>query len=315
MDRWSRNANDYITIKAKLVDAGVRLESAMLCFDDSPEGELMELQMAGFAQYFSRLVGRKVKTKRGEMAAKGMWLGGGLAFGYANNGGKLEVAPEGAAVVRQIFELFARERSTAVVRHRLRALGIKNRNKTDWNNTNISYILHNRTYDGELQHDGEWYRGPQEPLIARELFDVVQGMLPIKRRSNANMQRAYPLIDILHCGHCGTRLSSHYVDRGNRKVPYYRCTQTFKKTWAACPIKQVNADKIEAKVLEVLDELSLTPELVAKGVEASSQLRLRRASGRAAGAGGRAESTSGHAVRSDQQPGRSPEGIRARCSV
>jgi hypothetical protein len=58
-----------------------------------------------------------------------------------------------------IFELFARERSTAVVRHRLRALGIKNRNKTDWNNTNISYILHNRTYVGELRHDGKWYRG------------------------------------------------------------------------------------------------------------------------------------------------------------
>src|SRR6188768_305814 len=61
-----------------------------------------------------------------------------------------------------------------------------------------------------------------------------------------------------------------YVDRGNRKVPYYRCTQTFKKTWSACPIKQVNADKIEAKVLEVLDELSLAPELVAKGVEAAN---------------------------------------------
>jgi len=61
-----------------------------------------------------------------------------------------------------------------------------------------------------------------------------------------------------------------YVDRGNRKVPYYRCTQTFKKTWSACPIKQVNADKIEAKVLEVLDELGLAPELVAKGVEAAN---------------------------------------------
>jgi hypothetical protein len=53
-------------------------------------------------------------------------------------------------------------------------------------------------------------------------------------------------------------------------VPYYRCTQTFKETWAACPIKQVNADKIEAKVLEVLDELGLAPELVAKAVEAAN---------------------------------------------
>ena len=84
------------------------------------------------------------------------------------------------------------------------------------------------------------------------------------------MDRPYPLVDVLHCGHCKTRLSTHYVDRGKWKVPYYRCTQTFKKTWSACPIKQVNADKIEAKLLDLLEELSLSPELVRQAVEAAN---------------------------------------------
>ena len=106
---------------------------------------------------------------------------------------------------------------------------------------------------GELKNAGKTYRGPQPALIAPELFDAVQAMQPVKRRAKSKMERPYPLVDVLHCGHCGTRLSTHYVDRGDWKIPYYRCTQTFKKTWTACPVKQVNADKMEKQVLRVLD--------------------------------------------------------------
>ena len=48
-------------------------------------------------------------------------------------------------------------------------------------------------------------------------------------------------------------MTTHYADRGKWKIPYYRCTQTFKKTWGACPVKQVNADKIEAKVTAAMN--------------------------------------------------------------
>jgi hypothetical protein len=236
----------------------------------SAEGKLMESQLAGFAEYFSDLVSRKVKTKRAEMAAKGMFLGGGISFGYAKEGGKIVVVDAEAVTVRLIFDLFMRERSAAVVRHQLRARGVKNRAGKDWNNTNIAHMLKNRFYIGELSNQKKVYRGPQEPLIASELFDAVQAMQPVKRRAVSKMDRPYPLVDVLHCGHCGTRLSTHYVDRGKWKVPYYRCTQTFKKTWSACPIKQVNADKIEAKVAEALNELSLSPEVVRQAVEAAN---------------------------------------------
>jgi len=270
LDRWARNLHDYGTLKKQFAAVGVPLRSASVRFDDSAEGKLMESQLAGFAEYFSDLVSRKVKTKRAEMAAKGMFLGGGIPFGYAKEAGKIVVVDAEAASVRLIFDLFVRERSAAAVRHQLRARGIKNRAGKDWNNTNIAHILKNRFYIGELSNEKKVYRGPQEPLIASELFDAVQAMQPVKRRTESKMDRPYPLVDVLHCGHCGTRLSTHYVDRGKSKVPYYRCTQTFKKTWGACPIKQVNADKIEAKVLEVLNELSLSPEVVRQAVEAAN---------------------------------------------
>ena len=270
LDRWARNLHDYGTLKKQFAAAGVPLRSASVRFDDSAEGKLMESELAGFAEYFSDLVSRKVKTKRAEMAAKGMFLGGGIAFGYAKEAGKIVVVDAEAVTIRLIFDLFVRERSAAVVRHQLRARGIKNRAGKEWNNTNIAHILRNRFYVGELSNQEKVYRGPQEPLIASELFDAVQAMRPVKRRAASKMERPYPLVDVLHCGNCGTRLSTHYVDRGKWKVPYYRYTQTFKKTWGACPIKQVNADKIEAKVLEVLNELSLSPGVVRQAVEAAN---------------------------------------------
>jgi site-specific DNA recombinase len=201
------------------------------------------------------------------MASKGMWLGGGVPYGFTNDAGKLVVNADEAKVVRLMFELFVSERSHAAVRHRLRTLGIKNRQGCDWNATSITYILRNRAYLGELVHAKCWYRGPQEALVDSDVFEAVQANLPVKRRARSKMERAYPLIDVLHCGHCGTRLSSHYVDRGKRKVPYYRCTQTFKRTWKACPHKQVNADKIECIFMEILESLSASPMLVAEAVE------------------------------------------------
>ena len=41
---------------------------------------------------------------------------------------------------------------------------------------------------------------------------------------------------------------------------YYRCITTFKKDWASCSIKQVNADKLEKFVIENL-ERALSDEL------------------------------------------------------
>jgi DNA invertase Pin-like site-specific DNA recombinase len=233
LDRWARNLHDYGTLKKQFAAVGVPLRSASVRFDDSAEGKLMESQLAGFAEYFSDLVSRKVKTKRAEMAAKGMFLGGGIPFGYTKEAGKIVVVDAEAATVRLIFDLFERERSAARVRHQLRARGIKNRAGNDWNNTNIAHILKNRFYIGELSNEQKAYRGSQEPLIASELFDAVQAMQPVKRRTESKMDRPYPLVDVLRCGHCGTRLSTHYVDRGKCKVPYYRCTQTFKKRHGA----------------------------------------------------------------------------------
>lgn len=106
VDRWCRSIEIYSIMKRMTRDTGVTFESATQRFNDDAEGELMEVQTAAFAQYYSRLVSRKVKIKRAQMLAKGMWPGGHTPYGYMAVEKKLVPEPKEAEVVRRMFELF-----------------------------------------------------------------------------------------------------------------------------------------------------------------------------------------------------------------
>ena len=47
-----------------------------------------------------------------------------------------------------------------------------------------------------------------------------------------------------------------------KRYYYYRCTSTHHKSWQACPVKQVNADRLENYILENLERISLDKNYV-----------------------------------------------------
>ena len=97
---------------------------------------------------------------------------------------------------------------------------------------------------------------------------------PTKRRIEHHMERPYPLAGVITCGSCGSKMTPHYVKKGNGlQVPYYRCTSTFKDTWKACTVKQVNATKMEDWVTSLLDELATSPALVDEAVASANRSR------------------------------------------
>jgi hypothetical protein len=69
-------------------------------------------------------------------------------------------------------------------------------------------------------------------------------------------------------------MTMSYVNRPTKRVPYYRCTSTFKKSWGSCSIKQVNADKMEAWVKDLIEELAASPALVDEAVTRANDARL-----------------------------------------
>ena len=53
----------------------------------------------------------------------------------------------------------------------------------------------------------------------------------------------------------------------NKYIYYYRCTKTYQYNWNACPIKIVNAEKIENYVIEKLKEISQNNQIITSTID------------------------------------------------
>jgi site-specific DNA recombinase len=268
LDRWSRSVPLWMEKSSRLRQAGVEVRSATQTFDDSAEGELMELQMAGFAQYFSRLISRKVKIKRAAMAEKGMWPGGRAPFGYSLVEKQLTPVEHEAEAVRLMFSMFIEHPSRSAVRKRLTDLGFTNRAGKPWSSTAIEHLLRNPVYTGAIEQSGKRFTGTHPAIVEVAVFERAQAVEPTKRRLDHKnkVSRDYPLAGVLVCAECGSFMTSHYVQKPDRIFAYYRCTATFRLGWRACSTRQVNADVAEREVEGLITDLVAKPELVERAV-------------------------------------------------
>jgi hypothetical protein len=91
--------------------------------------------------------------------------------------------------------------------------------------------------------------------------------------------RPYPLVGLLFCGACDRAMPLHYVRKPNGRIfPRYRCVTTFHRGWNDCPVKEVNADRIETWVADQIRRLgaggSLLDLAIAKA-NAADEDRIR----------------------------------------
>ena len=106
LDRFSRNRYDSAHYKALLRKNGVKVISAKETIAEGSEGILLESVLEGMAEYFSAELAEKVTRGMKENALKGLWNGGNVPFGYViNNERKLDIDPQAAPVVQEIFKL------------------------------------------------------------------------------------------------------------------------------------------------------------------------------------------------------------------
>ena len=80
-DRFARNAEDHLGVKATLLQVGVKLYSIQQPVDDTPAGRLAELFFAGFSQFDNEM--RSLKSTQGMQRGleMGRWTFG-AAYGY-----------------------------------------------------------------------------------------------------------------------------------------------------------------------------------------------------------------------------------------
>lgn len=240
---------------------------------------------------YSRDLSKKVKESRRRMASQGKYLAGQTLYGYRKkekNKHQLEIDPEAAAVVREIFDMRLAGIGLTEIARNLNDRGIKcpsvhkhekgeptNRNEgfdnMHWTSGVVLIILSNEIYTGTVvalktfsdrasgkqiaRPKEEWVRveGMHEAIVTKEEFQQVQDMILPQQKPTGKRKMRY------RCGCCGRSLT-----RRNKTDLY--CSMGYfldedcdcrKVTAKETELDEIILGQLKQKLLRVMDEEEL----------------------------------------------------------
>lgn len=277
LDRLARNLADNAQIDLAIRQAGARLVSVSENIDETAPGRLVHGIMASIAEFYSRnlaaetLKGSMQKAKAGGTLAK-------APIGYLNvreQGDGREVRTvvvdrERAPLVQWAFEAYATGNYSLVrLLDELTAKGLRTRPTAKFpahplTRSKVHTMLSNPYYAGVISYRGALYEGRHEPLVSRELFERVQGIL--RSHATGEKDRVHPhyLRGSIFCARCGSRLC---ITNAKRKYLYFFCVG--RQRGEGCSQPYVTVDRIEASVCRLYSNIQLEPdrtEEIRKGI-------------------------------------------------
>ena len=259
---------------------GIRVTSITEHADDSPTGKLMEAIIESVDEFYSENLAQEVVRGMRESASRGFYLAPKAPFGYrrvkVSDGAKdrptLEVDPETAPVLREIFERSLRGFGLKEICRDLNAKGITNKGRR-WHKGALHYVLTNEVYTGTAVW-GRTAKGDKEPdpirvegawpaLVSRQAFDSVQQALhdraPVVRRPAA-VGSSFLLSGLLRCGSCGKVFTGQAAKSG--KYAYYVCDTLHRQGAGTCDSRYLNAPRVEDFIVKNVRERILSEETI-----------------------------------------------------
>ena len=163
ISRLSRDLVDLLEIVQTLRQHNISLYSVEDHFDSGSDYGNFTLQIMGATAQLERdYIADNVKASSLERSKQGRWNGGNNVLGYRwirnpqGKGGKVEIVPGEAALVRHIFELYASGgygvKAIAVL---LNKESLETKTGKPFNSASVRGILHNRNYIGMIRFNAE----------------------------------------------------------------------------------------------------------------------------------------------------------------
>ena len=277
LDRFARDRYDSVVYRRELKKNGVRLESVLERFDDSPESVVMEALMEGINEYYSRNLARETRKGLLENALAGKWTGGTPPYGYKVNREtlKLEIDEKQASAVRFYFESIAAGKNNTWIASELNRRGFKtNAGKPFTKNAFCNWHLNKRykgifTWDAIPKKNAAGNRngvrrdesnivqveGVVPAIISVELWDRV-AEIKASRKLKAGRFRAkmtWLLSEKAFCGHCGTMLRGESWEKNDVRYAYYKCR-------GCSELKSAPKEGLENEVVQLLLEMIYSDE-------------------------------------------------------
>ena len=234
VDRLTRSLADF----AKIVDIfdahNASFVSVTQQFNTTTSmGRLTLNMLLSFAQFEREIAGERIRDKIAASKKKGMWMGGNVPLGYDVKDRKLTVNEPEASTVRLIFRRYAELGSVALLKAELDRLVIVSKRREGaggrlaggqhFSRGALYLMLQNRTYRGDIVHQGEAYAGQHEAILDPELWQIVQNKLAGHRQERALAvgAEAPSLLAGLIVDADGSRMTPTHATKKAKRYRYY----------------------------------------------------------------------------------------------
>jgi len=261
IDRLTRSLADFAKIVEILDARSASFVSVTQQFNTTTSmGRLTLNVLLSFAQFEREVIGERIRDKIAASKRKGMWMGGVPPLGYRGRDRKLVIVDSEAELVRSIFHRYAELGSMRLLKEELEAQGSKSKSWTSASGRVIGgkpfsrgalyLMLRNRTYRGEIVHNGRSHPGEHPPIIDQPLWDAVQMRLAgntTERTSGTRTHQPSLLAGMLFDAE-GNRMTPSYAVKQGRRYRYYvsrpLITQDRRKSSTALRIPAVEIDHL-----------------------------------------------------------------------
>ena len=274
VDRLFRSLLDFAQLLEFFEKYNVTFASVTQYFNTNTSmGRLTLNILLSFAHFEREIISERTKDKLSAARKRGQWTGGYIPLGYQleekDKKKKLVIEPEGAKLVKEIFDLYLKGNSTLKISQILCERGLRTYKITCKNGrviggtkfsvAKIQWMLRYTTYMGKVEYNGQIYDGEHEAIIDEETFKKTQALLDQNHRERTvtkNTDCTGLLSHLLHCKVCNAYMVHTYtVKYGTHKYRYYTCTNAQKFGHSSCPTRSVNSKAMEDTVINCLREI------------------------------------------------------------
>lgn len=267
-DRLSRNAGDLGSV-VDLMDQQRLMEIRTYgqTFKNSPNEKFLLMILCSQAKLEND--NKSINVKRGlrTRVEMGLWPGpaptGYIKEKRMDRKCEILIDPERAPVIKKMFEKVAYEHWSGRKIYNWLKFDLNFKSGTGKKNLslgNIYRLLDNTFYYGVFEYprkSGNWYTGKHEPIITKELFDLVQSQ--IKSQVLRVEGKEFAFTKMMTCRLCGSGICADEKFKKKRgggvhRYVYYGCT---KARGADCKCGYTEEKEILKQFEELIDRINL----------------------------------------------------------
>jgi DNA invertase Pin-like site-specific DNA recombinase len=267
-DRLSRNAGDLgslVDLMDQKLLLGIRTYGQT--FNNSPNEKFLLMILCSQAKLEND--NKSINVKRGLRTKCEMGLRPGVPpIGYLNERHmdrkcQAIIDPERAPIIKKMFEKVAYEKWSGRKIYNWLKFDINLRSITGKKGItlgNIYLILQNTFYYGVFEYplkSGNFYTGKHEPIITKELFDMVQQQ--VKSQVIKSEGKEFAFTKLMACGLCGSGISADekfkkLKDGSVNRHVYYICSKSKDRN---CKCSNINEEDLLKQFEQLMDKIDL----------------------------------------------------------